>query len=100
MKAPDLARAAASKSLNQEEKKWRVKVWEIDHAKTIKLREGTPDPTTAGRSVKEIIAALKAKGFDPSRIKFTQSVEVETPSDQEEDHREDAIDGTATETQD
>ena len=60
-------------------------------AKAAMLRGENTDTPAPMRSVSEIILALKAKGFDPSKLRLTQTVEVS------EDPRPDAIEGTAEE---
>ena len=63
----------------------------VNRDKAAMLRGENTDTPTPMRSVSEIILALKAKGFDPSKLSLTQTVEVS------EDPRPDSIEGTATE---
>ena len=67
----------------------------IAEDKSVRLREGAPDPMTGTRSVKQILEAMEAKGIDPRKLRLTQTVEVEASTDSP---TEEAIEGTATET--
>ncbi len=62
--------------------------------KSANLRARALDPAAPMRSAAEIVRSLQATGFDPGKLRFTQTqtIEVDPESD-----RPDAIEGTATE---
>lgn len=66
----------------------------VNRDKAAMLRGENPETTMPTRSMSEIVSALKAKGVvDLSKLRFTQTLEVEKPTDAAPE----AIEGTATE---
>lgn len=70
----------------------------IHRTKAAELRgENFDAPALGGsRRVSQILAALRAKGVDPSKLRLTESIDVETAPDR---LGKDAIEGTAEEAQ-